>query len=161
MSVTRDIPRTWFRPRRVMAEHLARGPQEDRAFLFLAVACLLVFVAQLPRLSRESHLSGTDFMPQMGGTLMAWIFVAPLLFYAVAALSHLAAKAIGGAGTWFGARLALFWTLLAISPAMLLHGLTAGFIGPSPALNLVGGLVLGGFIWIWLNTLYVAETFHA
>ena len=161
MSVTRDIPRTWIRPRSVMAEHLSRGRHEDRAFVFLALGCVLVFVAQLPRLSRESTLLGTDFMPSMGGTLLAWVFVAPLLFYGLAALSHLAAKAFGGAGSWFGARLALFWTLLAVSPAMLLQGLTAGFVGPSPALNAVGLIVSGGFIWIWLNSLYVAETIHA
>lgn len=43
---------------------------------------------------------------------------------------------------------------------MLLHGLTSGFIGPSPALSLVGAITLSAFIWIWLNSLYVAETAH-
>ena len=161
MSVTRDIPRAWARPRAVMAEHLARGAQEDRAFAFLILGCLMVFVAQLPRLSREAYLTQGDFMVLMGGTLMAWIFVAPLLFYAIAAASRLAARLVGGRGTWFGARLALFWSLLAVSPAMLLHGLTAGFVGPSAALTLVGGIVVAAFAWIWLNSLLVAETAHA
>lgn len=161
MSVTRDIPRAWARPRIVMAEHLARGAQEDRAFVFLILGCLMVFVAQLPRLSREAFLTGADFMVLMGGTLMAWVFVAPLLLYALAALSHLVARALGGRGSWFGARLALFWSLLAVSPAMLLHGLTAGFVGPSTALTLVGLVTLGAFGWIWLNSLIVAEIAHA
>ena len=161
MSVTRDITRAWARPRTVMAEHLARGAHEDRAFIFLFIACVLVFVAQLPRLSREAFLTGGDLMVLMGGTLMAWVFVAPLLLYGVAAVSHLIARLVGGRGTWFGARLALFWSLLAASPAMLLHGLTAGFIGPSAALTLVGLITVGGFGWIWLNSLIVAETAHA
>ena len=161
MSVTRDIPRAWARPRAVMAEHLARGAQEDRAFVFLFLGCLLVFVAQLPRLSREAFLAGEDLMVLMGGTLMAWVFVAPLLFYGLAALSHVAARVVGGRGSWFGARLALFWSLLAVSPAMLLHGLTAGFVGPSAALSLIGLLTLVAFGWIWLNSLIVAETDHA
>lgn len=161
MSVTRDIPRAWARPRVVMAEHLARGAREDRAFVFLLVGCLLVFVAQLPRLSREAFLGGEDFMLLMAGTLMAWVFVAPALFYLVAAVAHLGARALGGRGSWFGARLALFWALLAVSPAMLLHGLTAGFVGPSTALTLVGFVTLGAFGWIWINSLIVAETSHA
>lgn len=161
MSVTRDIPRAWARPRAVMAEQLTRGDREERAFIFLMLGCALVFVAQLPRLSREAFLTGQDFMLLMGGTLMAWLFVAPLLFYALAALSHLVARALGGRGTWLDARLALFWSLLAVSPAMLLHGLTAGFVGPSAALALVGAATVAGFAWIWINSLLVAETAHA
>ena len=157
MSVTRDIPRSWVSPRVVMAEHMARGLSEDRAFVFLVIGCLVVFVAQLPRLSREAFLTDGDFMLTMGGTLMAWVFIAPLLFYGIAAISHVVARVFGGHGTWLGARVALFWTLLAISPAMLLHGLTAGFVGPGPALSLVGLVVLAGFVWIWINSLRVAE----
>ncbi|MCK0166373.1 YIP1 family protein [Jannaschia sp. S6380] len=157
MSVTRDIPRAWLRPRQVMAEHLSRGVRDDTAFVFLLTGCLIVFVAQMPRLSRQAHLTGEDFVMLMGGTLMAWVFVAPLLFYVIAFASHLVTRAFRGRGDPLGARIALFWTLLAISPAMLLHGLTAGFVGPSPALTLVGIVALGGFVWIWLNSLYIAE----
>ncbi|WP_371153330.1 YIP1 family protein [Jannaschia sp. 2305UL9-9] len=140
-----------------MRDLLAQGQREDMAFVFLIIGCFMVFVAQLPRLSREAYETGQDFMLLMGGTLMAWIFVAPLLFYGLAAISHLVARAVGGGGTWFGARLALFWSLLAVSPAMLLHGLTAGFIGPGPALSLVGLIVLMAFLWIWIGGLTVVE----
>lgn len=157
VSVTRDIPRAWLRPRVVMAEHLARGLRDDTAFVFLMVGCSLVFVSQLPRLSREAFLRGEDFMILMGGTLMAWVFLAPLLFYILALISHVAARLFGGRGTGLGARISLFWALLAVSPAMLLNGLTAGFIGPGPALSAVGLVTFAGFFWIWLSSLYVAE----
>ncbi|MEM8822793.1 MAG: YIP1 family protein [Pseudomonadota bacterium] len=158
MSVSRDIPRAWIRPQTVMAEHMARGSYDDRGFLFLMLGCIMVFVAQLPRLSRQAFETGEDFMLLMGGTLMAWIFVAPLLLIAIAALSHLVAKAIGGKGDWAQARLALGWSLLACTPAFLLHGLTGGFVGTDhPGFSLVGALALGAFFWLWLNSLYVAE----
>ena len=140
-----------------MAERLDEGVREDRAFVFLMVACGLIFVAQWPRLSREAFVTGAELQPLMGGALMGWLLIAPLLCYALAALSHLAAMAVGGRGTWFGARLALFWSMLAVSPAWLLHGLTAGFVGPGPALSLVGAVLLTVFLWIWLNALLVAE----
>ena len=161
MSASRDIPRAWARPRAVMAEHMARGVGEDTAFVFLMVGCALVFVAQLPRLSREAFETGGDFMFLMGGTLMAWLFVAPLVFYALAALAHLVARAMGGGGTWLSARVATFWALLAAAPAWLLHGLVAGFIGPGPQHQVVGFIALAGFLWIWLNSLSVAEARHA
>ncbi|MEM7487881.1 MAG: YIP1 family protein [Pseudomonadota bacterium] len=159
MSVSRDIPRAWIRPQTVMAEHMARGSYDDRGFLFLMIGCVMVFVAQLPRLSRQAFETGEDFMLLVGGTLMAWVFVAPLLLIVIAAVSHIVAKLIGGKGGWAPARLAIGWSILACAPAFLLHGLTGGFVGTGhPAFSLVGGLALGAFFWLWLNSLYVAET---
>ena len=140
-----------------MAEHVARGTGDSEAFIFLMAGCFLWFVSRLPVLSRDSFLTGSDFMVGMGGTLMALVFVAPLLFMLMAWLSHVVARAVGGSGTGVGSRVALFWALLATSPALLLTGLTEGFVGPGPALTLVGLVALGGFIWIWINSLYVAE----
>ncbi|UWQ20600.1 YIP1 family protein [Jannaschia sp. W003] len=157
MPVSRDMIRAWVRPGAVMRERLAEPVREDRAFLFLLAACGLVFVAQWPRLARQAYLEGEALEPLMGAALMAWVFIAPLLFYGLAALSHLVARLAGGRGSWYGARLALFWSLLCVAPVWLLHGLTAGFIGPSAALTGVGLALLGLFLWIWIASLAVAE----
>ena len=53
--------------------------------------------------------------------------------------------------------MALFWSLLASSPLMLLHGLMAGFSGPGPALNVVGVVWLAVFGWFWFTGLRLAE----
>jgi hypothetical protein len=159
MPVTSDITATYRGPGRVMDRLLAAGEREDRALAFLMAFCALVFIAQLPRLSREAHLTGGDLNMMMGGTLMAWIFIAPLLLYLVAALSHIVARLFGGQGSWYGARLALFWSLLASSPLLLLHGLVAGFIGPGPSLQLVGAIWLAVWAWFWLMCLRRAEGF--
>lgn len=157
MPVSTDIVATYRGPGRVMRRLLSQGPREDRALVFLLLGCGIVFVAQLPRLSREAHLSGQDLNMAMGGTLMAWLFLAPLIFYALAGLSHLLARLLGGQGNWYGARLALFWSLLAASPLILLHGLVAGFIGPGPGLQGVGLIWLVVFLWFWLSGLRQAE----
>jgi len=157
MPVSTDIIATYRGPGRVMRRLLAMGPREDRALVMLMTACAIVFVAQLPRLSRQAHLTGQDLNMMMGGTLLAWLIFAPLLFYILAALSHLAAKLLGGQGDGYGARLALFWSLLAASPLLLLHGLTAGFVGPGPALQVVGFVWLAVFVWFWITSLKTAE----
>lgn len=162
MAVTTEIFRSWRTPRDVLRRQLAQGVREDRALAILMVACVLIFVAQLPRLARQAHLS--DDIPLQAlfsGALLGWVFLAPLFFYALAAVSHLIARAFGGQGSWFGARLALFWALLAASPVWLFHGLVAGFIGPGIVLTAVSGLLAVLLLYIWLSGLHGAEGFGA
>lgn len=157
MAITRNITATYRGPRPVIRRMLSLGQREDRALAYLMAGCLVVFIAQLPRLAREAHLQGEDLDMLMGASLMGWIFIAPLLLYVLAAFSHLVAKLFRGQGSHYGARLALFWALLASSPLMLLNGLVAGFIGPGFELQLVGLMWLVVFAWFWLGGLIEAE----
>lgn len=156
MPVTTDIVATYRGPGRVMRRLLAMGPREDRALVILMAGCAIVFIAQWPRLAREAHLAGQELNPLLGGALMAWIFVAPLIFYALAFVSWLILRALGGQLSGFDARLALFWAFLAASPVLLLHGLVAGFVGPGLELSLVGALWLALFAWFWLANMVQA-----
>lgn len=158
MAVSTEIIRAWKSPRAAIRRQLAGGENEGRALIYLMVACLLFFVAQWPRLSREAFLEPEIPLDvRIGGALMGWIFIAPLLFYALAAFSHLISRLAGGTGTYFGARLALFWSLLVISPIVLLLGLVAGFIGAGAAANATSLLLLLGFLYIWGSSLMEAE----
>lgn len=151
MSISRNILATYRGPGAVVRRLIALGPREDRALAYVMGACVLFFVAQLPRLAREAHLTGQDLNMLMGATLLAWIFVAPLLFYGIAFLARLIARLFRGQGSPYGARLALFWALLASSPLVLLHGLTAGFVGPGIELQGVGFVWLCVFVWFWVG----------
>jgi hypothetical protein len=156
MAVTADITATYRGPRKVIARLLAMGPREDRLLAFVMGACVLLFIAQMPRLAREAHLSGQELNMLLGGALMGIIFIAPLALYALALISHLFVRLVGGQGDAYCGRLALFWALLASSPLLLLNGLVAGFIGPSPALSSVGLLWLAVFLWFWISGLIEA-----
>ncbi|MEL7100008.1 MAG: YIP1 family protein [Pseudomonadota bacterium] len=135
----------------VMRRLLALGQREDRALIFLMVACVIMFVAQLPRISREATLGGYDAGPFLQAAALAWILIAPLVLYLIAPVSRLIGMVLGGQGTWYGARLALFWALLAASPVHLLLGLTAGFIGEGIQMTLMGVLWLAVFLWFWIG----------
>jgi len=184
MAVTRDIPRAWLKPRQVVTEILAGEPSDRVAFVYLAAASVLGFVAQLPRLVRESRQSDPDFDAQfvaeaqeagmdvsdiaglkfeafMSGALMSWIFVLPPLMYLLAWIIHGVAKLFGARGTGLRVRVAFFFSFLAVTPILLLLGLTSGFVGSGPAETLVSLILVSGFIWISLNALYVAETPNA
>lgn len=157
MSVTADIVATYRGPGRVMQRLLAMGQREDRALALIMAACLIAFVAQMPGLAREAHLAGTELNPLLGSRLLGSVIFAPLAFYGLAALSHIVARLFGGRGDWYGARLALFWALVAVSPLVLVQGLIAGFIGAGPLLTAFGVLGFAVFLWFWFSCLRQAE----
>jgi hypothetical protein len=125
MSVSRDIVATWRRPRTVMRSLLAQGRREDRALMFLILACGIIFVSQWPVISREAALdaAGAPLQARLAITFFAWLMIWPLAFYGIGSLTHLVLRALGGRGSYYTARLALFWTLLASAPAWLFYGL--------------------------------------
>ncbi len=158
MAVTDDILESYRRPRAVIRRKLDAGVREDRALATLFSACALIFVSQWPALSRAAYLEPeVPLDARMGVALVASLFVAPLVFYLVAAISHLAARAAGGAGSFFSARMALFWALLAIAPLMLLNGLARGFLDQGVQTHLVGVIVLAAFLYLWGTMLHEAE----
>lgn len=158
MAVSTDIVRSWTQPRKVIRARLDRGISEPQLLALLMGACLLLFVAQTPALSRAAFLDpSVPLEARLAGALMATLFLVPLIAYALATISHLIARALGGKGQGIDARLALFWALLAISPAMLFQGLLAGFVGPSTGLTIVGILVGVGFLTMWIMMLLEVE----
>lgn len=158
MSLTQDILQSYRAPRTVLRRRLGPEPREDRALAILMGACLLLFVAQWPGHARAAHLAPeVPLDARLTGALMGTIFLLPLLAYAVAAASHLLLRLFGGQGTFHGARMALFWAMLAVAPLMLLNGLVRGMIGPGPAETATGAVAAMAFLAIWGAGLRVAE----
>lgn len=102
MSVSQQIVATYKGPGRVVRRLLSGPESEGRALAILMAACVITFIGQLPRLSREAHLSGEELNPLLGGALLGWVFMAPLIFYALAFVSHLLSRLAGGRGTGYG-----------------------------------------------------------
>ncbi|MGL5363383.1 MAG: YIP1 family protein [Bosea sp. (in: a-proteobacteria)] len=156
--MTGDILGTWRRPRDILRAKLANGTRDDRALATLLGACGLIFIAQWPALSRAAALDpSVPLEARISGALLATVFILPPALYLVAAVSHLIARALGGKGSHFGARLALFWALLCTAPLMLLNGLVVGFLGQGLQATSVGLAVLAAFLWLWLTLLREAE----
>jgi hypothetical protein len=158
MSITDDILASYRHPRRVIRNKLNAGPREDRVLAVLMAACFLIFVAQWPILSRAAYLDPSKPLEaRMTAALLGLIFILPLIAYGVAGASHLLARAFGGKGSHYGARLALFWALLSAAPLLLLNGLAQGFLGSTPATVVLGILVLVIFLFMWASMLIEVE----
>lgn len=157
MAVTTDILASWRSPRQSVRRHLNRGVSEPFVFTLLLVFLVLAFVGQWPAAARDAFAAGEpSAAPRVLARGLAVLATIPL-WYGLAALSRLVARAFGGQGSWYSARLALFWALATVSPLMLLQGLTAGMMGQGPALWLVSAVVGAGFLWLWLTMLHETE----
>ncbi|WP_238365211.1 YIP1 family protein [Mesobacterium pallidum] len=156
MSLTQDIAATWRGPGRVVARLMTLEARESRALYFLMMASILLFVARAPTEARMAALDpeGPPLPARLFFSALGILAFVPMLAYGFAALSHGVARLLGaGQGGFSGARLALFWALLAISPLTLLMGLVAGLVGQGMELSLLLYAWLGVFAWFWIGGL--------
>ncbi|MDQ2065409.1 YIP1 family protein [Xinfangfangia sp. CPCC 101601] len=150
MAVTTDLLAAWRSPGRSIRRHLNRGISEPFAFSLLMVFVLLALVGHWPVAAREAFLAEEpSAMPRMLAFALALLATIPL-FYGLAAVARLVARALGGQGTWYGARLSLFWALAVTGPLMLLLGLVEAMIGPGAQLNATRGVVGLAFLGFWI-----------
>lgn len=157
MSASTELVASWRHPRAGLRRHLARGVSEPFAFTLLLIFLILAFVGQWPLAAREAYLAGeASALPRILPRALAVLATIPL-WYGLAALSRLVARVLGGKGSWYSARIALFWALASVSPLMLLQGLVAGMIGPGTALVAVSVLSGLAFLGLWLTMLHEAE----
>ncbi|MCB2116278.1 MAG: YIP1 family protein [Rhodobacteraceae bacterium] len=159
MAITDDIFATYRSPAGVARRLQAGERHEGRALAYLLAGLIVAYIALWPVLSRANVLEGPDGPPMVQRMMAAFLGVLALLpaFYLLAALSRLLARLAGGRGTYFGARVALFWAFLAAAPVLLLRGLTAGMVGPGPALSAMDLVSAAVFLWFWLSGLVVSE----
>ena len=160
MAVTDDIMATYRGPKAVARRLLAGEAHEGRALAYLLAGLIVAYVALWPILSRADVLAGPDSAVPMTQRMMgAFLGMLAFLpgFYLLAAISRIVAGWLGGKGSFFAARIVLFWAFLAATPLMLLRGLVAGFVGPGAALSVVNALTFAVFLWFWLSGLAVAE----
>lgn len=143
------IVESWWAPRRVV-RGLASMP--ERVKLVVLMAAMLIFlIAQAPQHARAAALDpSVPFEARMGGALLAVMFLMPLLAYGMASLVSVLTRLTPWQLTAEDSRLALFWALLAVTPAMLLWGMVAGMVGPGPAQQITAGVAGIGFLVIWV-----------
>lgn len=157
MSVVADITESWRAPRRVVRRHLERPRSEAFIFTFLVSFLLVAFVAQWPVAARQSFLHPeVPLMQRMVAAGMGLLATIPI-WYALAAMSRLVAGVFGGRGSWYSARLTLFWALASVTPAMLLMGLALSFLGQGQQTNILGAIIGAVFVIRWILMLRETE----
>ena len=139
MSTVPLILMSYRSPNKAFVVKLSEGVTETKIFIWLFVSCFLSFLARLPLLSREVHLD-IDSPPldsMIGGILVSSLFMAPLFFYALSVILCLIFRFWFKGLKWFYFRSAFFWSLLAISPLVLIRGALVGITGANPYITFI------------------------
>lgn len=155
MALTADIFESWLHPRAVVRRLHMRGRSEPFVLSFLFVFLLLAFTARAPSVARDAAANPTGSLyPSLFGVALGMLGLIPV-FYLLAALGHLVAKLMGGTGGYYEGRLALFWALTCITPAMLLDGLLHAFVRNSVVMPVVD--ILTFLMFLMLYTVMLRE----
>ncbi|NBB98394.1 MAG: YIP1 family protein [Alphaproteobacteria bacterium] len=160
MSLTQNILRSYRDPARVV-RGLAQGDlREPQVMFFALLACGLIFVAQWPGLSRAATIDpSVTFEQRMGGAMFGIMFLLPLILYGCAAVLKLGLRVGGAAVPGILVRLALFWSLLTVTPLMLLQGGLSAFLGSGPVSSGFGFVVLLVFLYILVKSVSAVRAF--
>jgi len=155
----RDIADTYRTPGRVITRKLAAGVSEAQMLGWLMGALLISFIARAPiaiDIARQSAIKA-PLQAMIGGMFAAMLIFAPLAMYALAALSHLIARMMGGHGSGHDARAALFWVILALQPVVIASLYGSILLGAGAFSSILNLIATGWFLWIWLGALIAVE----
>ena len=155
MSIVQEIINTYRKPQQVFAGLLEGAVSESRSLAILMGGCVGTFVSSWPALARQAHLESKQVTDLMGGALLAWVFIMPLVFYVLAMMFWVIQRVLMGRARIDTVRIVLFWSFFASLPFIFLHGLVRGFIGEGAAQNIVG------VIWFAIIVWFVSSGFKA
>lgn len=154
MSMTMNILRSYRAPRAVLRGLIDQGLREPQVLFFGTLACALIYVAQWPALSRAAALDpSVTFEQRMGGALFGTIFLLPLILYGVAGVLQVAMRVFGRAVPGLWVRAAVFWSLLCVTPLMLLQAALSAAFGPLGVALVFGFVVAAVFAYILIQGL--------
>ena len=153
-----EILATWRDPAGPVGRLLSAGPREDRSLIILIAASVLMFVARTPDLARRrGNEPGRAVAGANGDHLFVMLFMIPVLGLRPGDDQPCCDEVLGAAGVGVGARVVLFWAMLAVVPGLLLHGLLSGIVGGETAgTRMLGLLVFAAFLWFWGRGLQLA-----
>ena len=150
----------WPNFRQSIAKQLDAPKSEARLLAYVYIASFLGFVASIPEVAALASRTEATLVQLMFGRLFSALFFAPLFFYMLAGSSHFLLKLFGGKGSYYDARLALFWALLVATPLLLVLSVLRAFLPPLASVDLpmvISTIGFVGFAWIWANCLAEAE----
>lgn len=131
------------------------------AFATLMGGLFLIFVGQWPGIARRAHLDDSvPFEALVGASMLAILFIYPLVAYILAIVVQLVLKLIRSERQGLFVRYAIFWAMLAASPLWMAQGLLQIFVGQGIFTELSEFVAFFAFVGIAMLGLRSLPTTH-
>ena len=151
MDTVPDLLKVYVSPRQVARRRLGAPASEGRSLATLFAGCFLLFLSSVPEIIRnESTAAGEiPLAANLSGQLLGSVFLAPLVFYALAALAVLTLRIFRIQVAWRDSRLVLFWAVLAAAPLALALRTIEAFATQPWLSAMVWPAIFAAFLLFW------------
>ncbi|MEM6622613.1 MAG: hypothetical protein AAF674_10320 [Pseudomonadota bacterium] len=154
------MARFYHSPRLSMRGVLDSAPTESRLLVYMMFGLVIMLAGKLLQLAMEVPPGTERFMSRAVAEAGAWLFITPLVYYALAAIGTLISKLFRGHGGWQSGRAAFFWASLVSAPIMALSYIVPPMIVSAPAWVPAAVIQLGPVFFIWALAQCFAEAFE-
>ena len=154
MSLVDDIVRAYRAPRSVMQAQIDRGITEAQTLFYGMLFGVINLIASYPRIVNLQ--ADPDMIKGMiSGMFISYIFLLPLMLYALAGVVHWVLLKFGGKASWAEARRAFNWSAVCVIPFVLCAG--AAYVFKNNLLTDIINLVIAAiFFWqVYANFKYI------
>lgn len=153
------VARFYHDPRGSVRGMLDSGPTEARLFGYAMIAVMILMVGEI---AKQYLFGGAQLVERASAEIVSMLFFVPLVYYGLAAIGTLIAKAFKGQGGWYHGRAAFFWAALVAAPLAVLSAIVPSYMMRA---DLPGGLILlagqaGAIFFAWALAVAFAEAFR-
>ncbi len=153
------MARFFHDPRGSMRGVLESRPSEGRLLAYAFLAAGILLAGRIATLTIAAGASAVDLLPIVAAQVASLLFFVPLVYYGLAALGTVLAKAARGTGSWRDGRAAFFWAALVSAPVVVLSSLAALALAAGPEALTVAVVQVGPVFFAWALAQCFAETF--
>ena len=150
LGIVDRIGRTLRDPRGAVRLEIAHA-SEARLFFYAFMASVFATLTALGEQALNPQPGPAADPAQWTATqAAAGAFFRPLALYGVAGVIGLAARRLGGTGSWRATRAAVFWTAFAAAPFALILSMLGAVLGAATALGTAAPMAahaLGSLLW--------------
>ncbi len=153
------VARFFHDPRGSMRGVLQSRPSEGRLLAYAFLAAGLLLAGRIAVLAVAARSGAVDLVPHVAAQAASMLFFVPLVYYLLAALGTVLAKAFRGRGSWRDGRAAFFWAALVSAPVVVLSGLAALALDAAPRALGAAASQVGPVFFAWALAQCFAEVF--
>lgn len=140
---------SWFRPDVGVNAIKSKNPSESTLLSLVMIGCIIQLLGNIGAILLYGEQA--DQYQLILAAIVAMLFFLPLIVYGVSWVAGKVCNALGGRGTLFETRIAVFWVFLLVSPLVALSDV---FLSNTMPLSILVGCAMAYIASVALKTIH-------